>query len=315
MFRPLKISVIIPACHRPVQLGDCLARLASGRQALPATEYEVIVSDDSKDSRVRALVQEKFPWVQWTCGPQRGPAANRNHGARRAAGEWLVFLDDDCLPNSGWLSAFAEQMWRDAKAGLLEGRTICPDRTGHPLEEVVDNPQGGNFWSCNLAVRRLDFETLGGFDEEFTEPAQEDAEFAHRAHARAVRSVFVAGALVEHPARRVTLRQLWRRALMIRWFSLFLLKTRAGWAQRKLGRALLSVVIERTANTARINSKLMREIRPGHPWPALFLMGWNVATFTILLPYILYWETRFRCRTSPPRILARRNGVEPAVSL
>lgn len=258
------------------------------------------MSDDGLDERSQVLVTGTFPWAIWTRGPQRGPAANRNHGARVATGDWIVFLDDDCRAEKEWLNAFSVAVEK-GEATFLEGRTICPDRTHHPLEETVENPSGGNFWSCNLAVKSATFWEVGGFDEAFLEPAQEDAEFAHRALAKGVTAAFVNEAVVLHPARRLSFRQLWRRTLMVRWFSLYLLKTRPGWNERNLWLVLPAVGIERAANLARMSWKEMRQLRRGRALRTLFQVAWSILTFPFVLPYILWWEVRFRTesRISP----------------
>src|SRR5215204_1583505 len=112
------ISIVIPTCDRPEFLSACLAALASGRQVgmqisgeepgasdsqacgqrVSAGIYEVIVSDDSYKVGTRQMVESQFPWVHWRSGPRRGPAANRNSGARAGHGRWLIFIDDDCVP-------------------------------------------------------------------------------------------------------------------------------------------------------------------------------------------------------------------------
>ena len=38
---------------------------------------------------------------------QTGPAGNRNAGVKRAIGEWIIFLDDDCVAQGGFLEAYA----------------------------------------------------------------------------------------------------------------------------------------------------------------------------------------------------------------
>src|SRR5262249_13064218 len=73
---------------------------------LPADRYEVIVTDDGAPTSEQ-LVAERYAWVSWGPGPRRGPAANRNAGARRSGQEWIAFTDDDCVPDPGWLAAFA----------------------------------------------------------------------------------------------------------------------------------------------------------------------------------------------------------------
>src|SRR5882762_3404290 len=102
MSEPL-ISVVIPTYHRNDLLARCLERLAPGRQTIDASRYEVTVTDDSKTSTAEAMVREQFPFATWIKGPQRGPASNRNYGARAGKGTWIAFLDDDCVPGPGWL--------------------------------------------------------------------------------------------------------------------------------------------------------------------------------------------------------------------
>ena len=166
------ITVIIPACGRPTELARCLRALPAGA--------DVIVTDDSPDDAVRQMLARDFPRVQHLAGPRKGPAANRNHGARAATGDWLVFLDDDCVPQPGWLEAITAH----PEAEVVEGRTVCPDACDDPFTEQVENLNGNNFWSCNLAMRRSVFFDLGGFDEDFTEAAGEDMELAWRIRRR-----------------------------------------------------------------------------------------------------------------------------------
>jgi GT2 family glycosyltransferase len=198
-------SVIVPACARPAQLAECLARLAPGSQSLQPENYEVIVTDDSPDHSVHNLVAAHFPWARWTQGPKLGPAANRNHGARQAAREWLAFTDDDCLPEADWLKAFTQELARpDAPApSVLEGRTYA-DRPKRSLSERAPvNTRGGYLWSCNLAIRAEVFWRLGGFDTGFPFASMEDVDFARRLRAAGARECFVPAAGVCHPWRNL----------------------------------------------------------------------------------------------------------------
>src|SRR5437870_4053857 len=104
------LSVIIPTCNRPEQLSACLSRLGSGAQTLPFNRYEVIVSDDGRRMPAEEHLAKSFPWVRWVTGPGLGPAANRNCGAKAALGQWLAFVDDDCLPEKTWLEAITENI-------------------------------------------------------------------------------------------------------------------------------------------------------------------------------------------------------------
>jgi len=199
----VKFSVVVPACDRPEQLARCLAQLAPEQQTFPSMDYEVIVTDDSRNSSVRDLVQKQFPWVKWTAGPRRGPAANRNHGAAQARHEWIAFTDDDCLPEANWLAAFAEAIATSSGTppDVLEGRTYA-DRPKQSLAERAPiNTQGGFLWSCNLAVRADLFRRLGGFDEGFPYASMEDVDFARRLRAAGAKEQFVSAAGVCHPWR------------------------------------------------------------------------------------------------------------------
>ena len=195
----VKISVIIPTCHRNDLLALCLDCLAPGVQTLAPERYEVIVTDDGSRSTAQQMMAQSYPWAQWTEGPRRGPAANRNHGATIAQGEWLAFTDDDCLPKPGWLEAFQAAIQPDVS--VYEGKTTCEAGLPSPLYEAPYNLTGGNLWSCNFMIRAALFARLEGFDETFATPAMEDIDFRERLYDIQTKVVFIKGAVIDHPAR------------------------------------------------------------------------------------------------------------------
>jgi GT2 family glycosyltransferase len=207
-------SVIIPTCHRDEALTRCLEVFASENQEgmtliyanslNPKREnidtYEVIVTDDGSLNTVERTLREKFPWAAWMSGPKRGPAANRNHGAAKALGEWLVFVDDDCVPERTFLASYA----RAAAVGncaVLEGMTLPLGNRGAADMECPINELGGRLWSCNFAIKRPLFLKLGGFDENFPGPAAEDIDMQTRLSKAGHKAVFVWEARVRHPWR------------------------------------------------------------------------------------------------------------------
>jgi GT2 family glycosyltransferase len=199
---PKLISVVIPTRDRNETLARCLDRLAPCAQSLSHDQYEVVVSDDSAHAAARELIFERYPWARWTPGPRRGPAANRNAGSRVARGEWLAFTDDDCLPEAGWLDAFAAAFNPSADAlDVLEGRTTCLAGLDSPRETAPVNLDGGKLWSCNFAIRRAHLEQVGGFDERYPYPHMEDADLQARLLKSGFMIRFVPGADVDHPPR------------------------------------------------------------------------------------------------------------------
>ena len=192
------ISVIIPTYCRPEMLALCLERLSPGAQTLDASKYEVIVSDDGVPT-VEGLIAEKYPWAKWVSGPRRGPAANRNNGVSTARGDWLVFTDDDCLPQSGWLEAYASNIGVN---DVLEGKTSAFGTRTRADQECPINESGGVLWSCNFAMRRCVFEKINGFNEIFQTAGMEDVEFNTRVEKASLNRQFVPSAQVLHPWRR-----------------------------------------------------------------------------------------------------------------
>lgn len=197
----LQFSVIIPTYHRNDLLSLCLERLAPGKQTLPPSTYEVIVTDDGSTSTAESLIQEKFSWAKWVPGPRQGAGANRNHGASYSHAEWLVFTDDDCLPNLEWLESFANALQDGIR--VYEGCTTCEAGVCPPMQVAPTNLKGGFLWSCNMMISCQLFQMLGGFDPKFPYPHMEDVEFRERLRAADEPFLFVPNAIVDHPPRQI----------------------------------------------------------------------------------------------------------------
>lgn len=191
-------SVVVPTRDRPRELRECLRRLAPGAQTMDAAHYEVVITDDGDADATGALLNAEFPWTRHVRGPRRGPAANRNAGARAARGRWLVFADDDVVPSAGWLSAYAAAA---DGAQVLEGRTTCDAGLPSPRFHAPENNTGGALWSCNFAIDRDLFGVLGGFDEGFVHAHMEDADLRERLLAAGKVLTWVSNARVDHPPR------------------------------------------------------------------------------------------------------------------
>lgn len=192
-------SVIVPTRDRRRELAALLATLAPGAQSLDPARYEVVVTDDGDFEAADAWLRTDAPWAHHVRGPRRGPAANRNAGARAARGAWLVFADDDIVPSPGWLAAFAAVA---SSGAVLEGRTTCEAGLSSPRVHAPENNTGGVLWSCNFAIRREAFDAVGGFDEGFVFPHMEDADLRERLRAAGHDLTWVPDARVDHPPRR-----------------------------------------------------------------------------------------------------------------
>ncbi len=198
----LLLSVVIPTYQRLDLLSACLDRLKPDIQTIDPQSYEVIVTDDGKSILAQAMIAEQYPWVRWVQGPRRGPAANRNHGASQARGKWLIFTDDDCLPQPSWLAAFQQAQVSHTTVSVFEGR-VFTDRPRRSLDEISPtNDKGGNLWSCNVCILKALFQELGGFNERFPHAAMEDVELRIRLEKRGEKMLFLPEAGICHPWRK-----------------------------------------------------------------------------------------------------------------
>jgi GT2 family glycosyltransferase len=143
-------------------------------------------------------------------------AAARNAGAARAialGAELLVFLDVDCVPESGCVRRYAEVA--EERDGLLCGpvghlppgplpgdlRRASRVPSVRPLPgeaEVVRAASWELFWSLSFAVRAVTWARIGGFCEAYRGYGGEDTDFARAAHEAGVPLWWVGGAWAHH---------------------------------------------------------------------------------------------------------------------
>ncbi len=134
---------------------------------------------------------------------RRGPAAARNVGWRKAAGEIIAFTDDDCIPTPGWLRA-GVAAFRPGLIGV-SGRLVMPlssDPTDYELN--ASSLERSEFVTANCFYRRADLERVGGFDERFDEAWREDSDLMFTLMERVegmVQFTHAPDAVVIHPVR------------------------------------------------------------------------------------------------------------------
>jgi GT2 family glycosyltransferase len=196
-------SVVVPSYERPSDLKICLESLSYQNQ-VDAPSYEIVVSDDSNTESSRILIEREFPHVDWGEGKKIGPAGNRNAGVNRAKGEWIVFLDDDCIAQKGYLAGYASAIGENPDVLVFEGRIFADRPRKTWTEGCPENEYGGMLWTSNLCVNRKLYNEMGGLDERF-KIAYEDVDFATRLRKQKIETIFVSNASVCHPWR--TLKQ------------------------------------------------------------------------------------------------------------
>jgi glycosyltransferase involved in cell wall biosynthesis len=112
VFPPVKrhfASVIIAVYNDWPPLARCLQSLA---EQTKAPSFEVIVVDDGSTKNAPASILEwtgGYPW-KIVRQPHLGTAAARNQGIRHSAGEILLFIDADSIPQNDCLAALAQHI-------------------------------------------------------------------------------------------------------------------------------------------------------------------------------------------------------------
>ena len=103
----MRTSIIIPNYNGKRFLEPCLD--AVRRQAYPTELIEIIVVDDASSDDSVPFVRERYPEVKIVrLESNSGLAVGCNAGARAAAGDLLVMLNNDTEAEPGWLAALVE---------------------------------------------------------------------------------------------------------------------------------------------------------------------------------------------------------------
>jgi GT2 family glycosyltransferase len=199
------ISLAIPTYGRDEVLVNTILSIAT----LPLPPVEIIVLDQTNlhSPETASILSEwhaskKIRWVR-LAKPSIPCAMNR--GILEASHEIVAFVDDDVIPEHGFVEEHA-RAHRQTGASLVAGRVIQPWQEGLNFlgEETFHfaSPRAGyieEFMAGNFSVRRDVALKLGGFDERFVKVAYHfEAEFAYRLRQAGHRIYYEPSACIHH---------------------------------------------------------------------------------------------------------------------
>lgn len=211
------ISVIVTTYNRP----DALHAVLQGLLAQPDDHFEIVIADDGSRDDTAAIVQTHARQgrigVQHVWQEDRGfrAGAARNRAVERAQGDYLIFLDGDCVPRQPWIARHRRLMepgWMVAGNRALLSAAFTHDVLAKalpihqwryrkwwfaaqhgeinrlaPLSYLPLGPLrklAARRWqrvrTCNLGLWRKDFYAVNGFDESFQGWGFEDSDLAIR---------------------------------------------------------------------------------------------------------------------------------------
>ena len=210
-----EVSVVIPVFNKLDYTLDCLRAVV---EATPRIYELIVVDNGSVDATPTAL--EEISGIRVTSNPVNlGFAKACNQGARRASGSWIVFLNNDTLPQPGWLEGMLACAGAESRIGIVGCKLVFPQsgevqcagvsfgKRGLPVEDFQyadpndpelsrDREVEAVSGAC-LLVRRNLFLKLGGFDERFLN-GYEDIDLCLRVRAEQQKIMYCAASTVLH---------------------------------------------------------------------------------------------------------------------
>jgi GT2 family glycosyltransferase len=177
----MRISVVINTYNRAASLRQTLQGL--GYQT--HDDFEVVVVNGPSTDGTAALLAGQAGAVRVGSCPEVHLSKSRNVGIALASGEVVAFLDDDAVPEPGWLEELADA-YADERVGgaggivydhtgfRLQFQTAAYTRLGAPAPvtgPVADYVRPGadpflGLIGTNCSFRRDCLAAIGGFDEE-----------------------------------------------------------------------------------------------------------------------------------------------------
>lgn len=179
----MMISVVVNTVNRAGHLGTLLAALGQQRYR----DFEIVVVNGPSTDGTAAVLRAAGAGIKTVRCPDMNLSMSRNNGIAMAAGVVVAFIDDDAIPEPGWLDGIAAA-FSDPRVGIVGGplldhtgtewqvrHTVC-DRLGrarHPRApaagaEAPGCPSYQSPTGANSAFRRAALAQVGGFDEAFS---------------------------------------------------------------------------------------------------------------------------------------------------
>lgn len=169
-------SIIIPVYNRPEEVNELLESLTHQSYS----SFEVIIVEDGSDKPCKEIVEKytKQLTIHYYYKQNSGPGLSRNYGAKRSKGNYLIFLDSDCLTFPFYLDTIEKKM-RDTKVNLFGGPD-CAHKTFSSMQKAISYSMtsflttGGirgnrnsltKYFprSFNMGIRKEVFEKVKGF--------------------------------------------------------------------------------------------------------------------------------------------------------
>jgi len=178
------ISVVMPNLNSASTIGKALEAAFASRYR----NFEVVVVDDGSDDNSIEII-EKYPCRLIELNGHHGTSKARNTGALKSKGDYIFFIDSDCLLKEDTFSIVNRTINSLDDNVVIGGTYSCePYDRGffNKFQAVFVNyfetrwPDRPDYIAAHaMIIKREAFIKSGGFPERFM-PIIEDVEFSHR---------------------------------------------------------------------------------------------------------------------------------------
>jgi len=220
------VSIITLSWDQPYYL----ERLVESIRANTVSPYELIIVDNGSREETRQYVQSAAD--KHLLNPENvGFARGMNQGAKLAAGEQLVFINNDTEVPPGWLSTLLNAQSLTDRVGIVAptvtagGSFVTVRAEPHGIVREVLPFSLAPAGVCYL-IPRAEFEAAGGWCEEYRLGGAEDVDLCFTMWARGRRVLVDERVLISHASKGTASakiedwQEIWRqnRALLVdRW--------------------------------------------------------------------------------------------------
>lgn len=211
-----QVSIVIPVYNHVEHTLACLRALAAHP---PLAACEVLVIDDgSSDDSVHLLPQ--IGGLRYEVREHNGGFIEAcNDGVARSRGQYVVLLNNDTVPQPGWLEALLQTFLDCPQAGLVGAQLLYPEGRlqesggvvfadgsawSYGRFESADDPRYASLRDCDycsgaaLMLPRALWDRIGGFDTRFRPAYYEDTDLAFQVRALGLRTLVQPASRVVH---------------------------------------------------------------------------------------------------------------------
>ena len=196
------ISIVIPTCKRIEKLSNLLDEVIIQIRNLDlVNSIDIIVSDDDPKLSAHSL-KNKYKNVNFIVGMFKGLTGNRLALLKATTSDWLLYIDDDCLPGEQWLSSYISAINRNLECSFFSGPVLQTSPRSRMDQEAPQLRRGPGFYGCNFLIKRSLLSKIGNFNLSYPFHL-EDIELSLRIKRNGSIMIFCDTATVIHPWRTI----------------------------------------------------------------------------------------------------------------